>query len=396
MKDKINVYLRILLGIAAGPGLLLVLPFLLNSLDYGRVYGFIAVVQLLSLFSSLGLEIVAARENLPFHITFLTLFITTLLATIVYAITQSTSPISLVSCMSFGTALANNVSLVVQNSYLFKGDTGLYARFGLYRAALLIITLLACMHAGLDVEISWVVASIASIVMPLLIIKSSNLKLEVSSIKQLPLAAILNTFYAAFPMAALNSLNSLPFVAERLIAKGAFNSELFPKYAICATLASPMVYLGNMTQNYLISHNERIDKLAAIGGAKLLLSLCGGYILVLVLVATFVLPPYFHDLIDFYTVALPCTLWVFIYCVSSFPLAAIMQKQADVSTLAKCALVSFISVAVLYGCYELIRKDGILLDLPWKTAIASALFSIVLVMIRGGYIWPLAKRTTVQ
>ena len=281
MRDREIVHLKILLGIAAGPGLLLALPYLLGASDYGRIFGFIAFVQLLSLFSSLGLEVVAARVDLPIRITFFALAFTTLVATIAYELVQSTPTVFSVASMAFCTALANNISLVIQNRYLFNGDTGQYARYGACRAALLIIILLACIRARIDVETSWAIASVASIVVAHLIFQSSKKRLEETSTKQLPLATILNTFYAALPMATLNSLASLPFIAERLIAKTAFDSELFSKYAICTTLITPMVYIGNMSQNYLISHNKWIDRPTAIGGAKQLLKLCGGYIVVL-------------------------------------------------------------------------------------------------------------------
>lgn len=391
MFNRVVIHLKILIGIASGPGLLLILPFLLSKNDYGRIFGFIVVVQFVSLFSSLGLEVVVSRANLPIRFAFVTLAITTFLATFFYVHARSVQTSSYTAILVFGTAFTNNISLVIQNRYLFSGNTDRYARFGIYRAALMIITIFVCIRARIDIETGWAIASATSTLVPHLILRVHEMTLKNSASEKLTFTAIRSIFLASLPMAMLNSLSGLPFLAERLIARDSFSPEMFSKYAICATLMTPMVYIGNMTQNYMISHNEKIGGRTAKDAAKQLMMLCGGYVVFILSFGSFIFPSYFHGLSDFYSVLIPGVLWVYLYCITAFPLAAITQKQAGASTLSKCALVSITAIAVLYCCYWWLFKQGVRLELPWKAAIASALASIVIILIRGVFIWPLTR-----
>lgn len=293
-------------------------------------------------------------------------------------------------------ALANNIALVIQNRYLFGGDPDRYAQFGSCKAALLIIILPGCIYINVDIEASWGIASITSAAISHFAIRPSKATSDKHFSELLPPVRAFHIFQASLPMAVLNSLSSLPFLIERLIAKEAFLPDIFPKYAICATLISPLVYIGNMSQNHLISHNENIDKHAIINSTKLLILLSSGYVALLFYFAPIAYPSYFPSRADFYGFAFPCILWAFGYCILIFPLAAVMQKQAEAQVLFKCAVTSVIAVGVIYGCYEILFQQGIRLNLPWKAAVAAALVASTIVAIRGAFIWPLTKTGAAQ
>lgn len=391
MLVKIYKFSRILLGIAAGPGLFLILPFLITPSDYGRLFGVIAVIQLLSLFSSIGLEIVSARENLPLSTTCMTLIATTLLATVVYGQIKSEYSSFGTLALIFSVVLANNIALVIQNQFLFWGNVSKYAMFGICRAFSLIAILMAFISSGFDILTCWAVASVSSALFTYVILRVACKPQTKNEDKSNVPVALFSVYLAALPMAVLNSMSSLPFLLERLIAKGAFSPDLFSKYALCATLVSPLVYLGNMVQNYLISNNGKISSTQAFSGGKLLMVLFLVYIAFLFVFAPVVYHAYFYDRLEFVEIALPSILWVFFYCVVAFPLAAIMQKQADAKVLFKCALFSVVAVGVLTGCYEVIFQLNIRLDLPWKAASAVALFASAILTIRAVFIWPLTN-----
>lgn len=372
---------------------MLILPWILSSTAYGEVFGFIAIVQLLSLFSSLGLEVAAGRENLPHTITLPTIALTTLAATIVYEFTHSEQHSIATAALIFTTTFANNASLIIQNRYMFSGDANRYAGFGSARAATMVIVLLAGLRMGTSPIVGWALASLASVVLPHLLLEMGTTRRNTIALANnpQPLKNLLPVLGASLPMAALNSLASLPFVAERLIAKYSFSAELFPRYAICSTLLTPLAYLGNMSQNYLISHHRWIDKRATFGGALLLLGLGGAYLGILFVGTIFILPPFYSTTREFYEVVAPCGIWVLFYCTTAFPLAAVTQKQVSGSTLAKCATASIAAVLMLYACYEVATHQKLQFDRPWKVAIASFLLGGAVVSIRAIYVWPLTR-----
>lgn len=391
---KILNYARVILGVASGPGLLLILPFLLSYADYGRLFGFITIIQLVGLFSSLGLEIIAARINMPFRIYFAVLVFTTFVAILIYYSIQG-APVSIyVIFIAFVSTLANNTSLVAQNQYLFNGDVVRYARYGVFRAVLLIIALLACIYANIEIEKSWTIALVVAVVVPYFVLRSSHTASARQCCEQWGLVAVLNALTAAIPMAALNSLASLPFLAERLAAKNGFQPELFAKYAVCVTMVTPLAYLGNMVQNQVIAKANRIDRSTAIGAAKILLVLGAIYLLILFSFGHLVFPHYFRDRVEFLSLVIPSACWTLLYCTFAFPLAAITQKQADSKILAKCSIASVAAIAVLYCWYAWVFKQEISLDLPWKTACVASVICSVLIVIRTYYIWPLTLPTT--
>lgn len=384
-------YLVILLGIATGPGLLLLFPFILTPTDYGRVFGFIVTVQFISIFSSLGLEVIGARENLPLRLTLAVLSVTTLLATIIYYLAGVEAVSVSSGCLAFCTALANNLSLVIQNGHMFRGDATKYASFGIYRAILLVATLIVCVHARIEVEFSWAIASITSAIFLCLLLRIALEDPKRLQHNQWSIAAVRDVLYAALPVALLNSFSGLPFILERIMAKAWFEPGLFSKYAICNTLLMPLVYIGNMSQNYLISHHVRIDGRAVLGSIRLISFLSCGYLLIIFLVGYLFYPAYFGSRSQFCEVAVYSSFWITFYCVFAFPLAAVTQKQADAITLMKCAVANMVVILmVCVFCFWFLRL-GVLLDRPWKASSMCALLVGLILVVRFYYVWPLTR-----
>ncbi|WP_298128391.1 hypothetical protein [Ferrovum sp.] len=394
MRNRIIGHIKILVGIAAGPGILLILPLILTPSDYGQVFGFISTIQLISLFSSIGLEIVASRINLPLTTSLAILTLTTLFVTAIYSLYTSQYLSHWVTIFAFSVALLNNFSLVIQNQYLFKGDINSYSLFGVCRSAILIVILLACIHGEIGAITSWFVSSVLSVAISYFVLNLNKKTLSSLADDVWSFSLIKNVLFSGLPMSVLNSLAGLPFVSEKLIAKSSFPSDLFPKYAVCATLLSPLVYIGNMAQNQIISNNKKITKHIAVDGAKLIFILGLLYIGALFLFINFVHPPYIVNSIEFYMIATPSALWMLFYCTLIFPLAAIMQKHAKGSGLTRCAITSIASICSLYLIYQLIMKYGIRMDLPWKSSTAISVLSVFILTARAYYIWPLSLLVT--
>lgn len=321
---RIMKFLFVAVGFFAGPGIIFLLPYVMPQEAYAAFAKVLTFAQLLTLVSGLGLEIGSARLNIPIgRITALLLATTSIAAIILFVIfpTMNLMEGAVVLCIAVVTSLAT----VYQSYFLFKGHALSYGIYGLTRSGVTLLALIALLKLGCGAVVAFGGGTLLGFIASLWIIRINLRDSGFWKGSEIKIAKLLKL---SLPFFAINGAAVLPIILDRLMAQQHLSPLEFSKYMVVTTWAIPIMYLGNVYQQFLISHFD-IDSLRVfVRKIGLLLVANIMYIGMVVLVTKlFVRVPYFKESQEFVPIWLLVAGWYTMYAAIAYPAAAYVQRK---------------------------------------------------------------------
>lgn len=319
-------------GFLAGPGVIFLLPYIMPAESYATFAKVLTFSQLLALVSGLGLEIAGARFNIALlrvaKIIILTTSICSLALFIIFPGTTSEEKL-IIWCIAFTTVL----STVYQSYFLFRGQALIYGIYGLMRSSIMLVSLIVLLRLKADVVFAYGVSAIIGFAFPLWLV-NKNIKITLTG-----------NYYdfkflikASIPFFIINGVAVLPIILDRLMAQQNLVPIEFSKYIVVTTWAVPIMYMGNIYQQFIISHFDLYSLRTLIKKNLLLLVANIVYIIFVVAVTTQIIQvPYFKSSADFIPIWLLVSGWYAVYSSVAFPAAAYVQKKLDENMVRKMA-----------------------------------------------------------
>ena len=330
------------LGLLAGPGVLFTLPYILGPIEYANFAKMLAVSQLISIVGTVGLEVACPRLGVKVPIATRHAVITTLLAAFfLYFLSRSLSTPQYI--LAVIAALCNTLNAIYQSYLVFSGRTMSYGISGAAKAITILLVLILFLHAGFDAGVAWSVASVIALMIAtyFMVYERDRMKVD-DNPANTNLAAI---FKLGLPLAVIYGTATLPFVLDRVVAQSHLSSIEFARYAVAVTWAVPLVYVGNVFQQFIIaeSDEELFSKFAKFATILFVLEVCYAMLIVM-LILIGVKIPYFTSPTDFFSYWGPIVSVYGIYSAFAFPAAALIQKSFAVKEIAKLAALTAIVV----------------------------------------------------
>lgn len=336
----------------AGPGILLVLPFLLPMSEFASLAAILAISQLIASIGGFGLEVSCPRLGVKMKLAAMYSFTAIIISSGFVFIAFGSQ---LDSKFVFGLLIAWVSSLTaIYHSYsLFAGKAKLYGIIGLAKAVIFLIILSSSIYFGISPSIAWFVSSICSLLVTfgLLEVNGSDDLIRVNSI-----LGWRDVFGLSAPLAIIVAAGALPFVFDRALAQHLLSKIDFARYAVAVTWAVPVIYIGNVVQQSMIAakKDDSILSVCYWGCGIFVISLI--YILIFIILSLYLINiPYFENGQDFINLWGWIVGWYTIYSTISFPVAAVMQKYFSSNQLKSLAFatagicgVSLILAYVLY------------------------------------------------
>lgn len=314
----------IAVGFLAGPGVIFLLPYIMPAESYANFAKVLTFAQLLALVSGLGLEISGARFNIALlrvtKIILLTTSISSIALFILFPGTTSEEKL-IVWCIAFTTVL----STVYQSYFLFRGQALIYGLYGLIRSSIMLVLLIFLLRMKVDTVFAYGGATIIGFAFSLLLV-NKNIKISLNE-KHYDFKCLIK---ASIPFFIINGVAVLPIILDRLMAQQNLVPIEFSKYIVVTTWAVPIMYIGNIYQQFIISHFDLFSLRALIKKNLLLLAANVAYIIFVVVVTTEVVHiPYFKSSSDFVPIWLLVSGWYAVYSAVAFPAAAYVQRKLD-------------------------------------------------------------------
>jgi len=367
-------YFQIFIGVAAGPGVMFALPYIVHSGKFAEFSGFMATVQFLASLGSVGMEVAAPRDRIrpmmAMKALLCTHFVVFLVALLIFSGRGCLMTFYIVVAV-----LALNVALVFQNYFLFMGKSLFYAVIGMIRAALVLAACFLALYLHSSLVVAWVVSGVLGALIALLFVGKWCPELNVQGE-----SSVFKVVRQGFSLFVINTAASLPFLVDRLIAKGHLGTEVFARYMVATTWALPMVYIGNTAQQYFIVTRAISGFVSFLKSLRLLMLKCLAFCVVVVLISLVVTPPYFTNGGDFLKIWGVIVAWQAVYCIIAFPLAAVIQGSLSHIALKRLANWTVMLLGVIWLAYY-IFIDGLLFNArPWQIAVMSSVgcFAILL------------------
>lgn len=322
----------IAVGFLAGPGVIFLLPYIMPAESYATFAKVLTFSQLLALVSGLGLEIAGARFNIGLlrvtKIIFLTTSISSVVLFIIFPGTNSEEKL-IVWCIAFTTVL----STVYQSYFLFRGQALIYGLYGLMRSSIMLVSLIILLKLKFDVVLAYGISTIIGFTFSLRLV-NKNIKASLDD-KHYDFICLFKT---SIPFFIINGVAVLPIILDRLMAQQNLVPTEFSKYIVVTTWAVPIMYIGNIYQQFIISHFDLFSLKALIKKNLLLLAANTAYIVFVVAVtAEIVHVPYFKSPTEFVPIWLMVSGWYAVYSAVAFPAAAYVQRKLDENIVRKLA-----------------------------------------------------------
>lgn len=336
------------LGLLAGPGVLFALPYILGPIEYANFAKMLAVSQLISIVGTVGLEVACPRLGVKVQVATRHAVITTLLAAFfLYFISRSLSGVQYF--LAVIAALCNTLNAIYQSYLVFSGRTMSYGISGAAKAITILLVLILFVHAGFDAGVAWSVASVIALLIAVYFMFYERDRMRVDeNPTNTNLVAI---FKLGVPLAVIYGTATLPFVLDRVVAQSHLASIEFAKYAVAVTWAVPLVYVGNVFQQFIIAESDEnlFSKFIKFAAILFALELCYA-ILVVLLILVGVKVPYFATSTEFFSYWGPVVSVYGIYSALAFPAAALIQKSFAVKEITTLAGLT----AIFVGCASIL------------------------------------------
>ncbi|MDM2808607.1 hypothetical protein ACT3N0_09315 [Citrobacter portucalensis] len=322
----------IAVGFLAGPGVIFLLPYIMPADSYANFAKVLTFSQMLALVSGLGLEIAGARFNIAIvrvtKIILLTTSISSVLLFIIFPGTTSEEKL-IVWCIAFTTVL----STVYQSYFLFRGQALIYGLYGLLRSSIMLVSLIILLKWKFEVVLSYGIATIIGFSVSLLLV-NKNIKVSLNE-KDYNFRCLIK---ASMPFFIINGVAVLPIILDRLMAQQNLAPTEFSKYIVVTTWAVPIMYIGNIYQQFIISHFDLFSLKALIKKNLILLVVNTTYIIFVIAVThKIVKVPYFKSSADFVPIWFLVSGWYTLYSAFAFPAAAYVQRRLEESMVQKLA-----------------------------------------------------------
>lgn len=325
MHLKLLNFLLVAVGLFAGPGVIFILPYFIVQESYAAFAKLLTFSQIIILMGGAGLDIGCPRLKVPILIaTAILTIITMSAALILFAVSGplTLTEYGIVLCAGLFGAL----SAMYQSYFLFRGDAITYGLSGLSRSLVTLICLFVLLNFGNDASISWGVATFAGFFASLYFVK--KLYFDKIEEEKTPIQGWVNILKLSLPFFFINGAAVLPFILDRFMSQRYMTNGDFARYMVVTTWAIPIVYIGNIYQQYLIANFDIDSRKILIKSFLTLFGAGAVYILlVTVLTKTYIAIPYFKDSEDFLLVWILVGGWFALYGAMAFPAAAHVQKN---------------------------------------------------------------------
>ncbi len=325
--------LSVAVGTLAGPGVLFALPYLLTEEQYTGFAFVLATSQLIMSVGGLGLDITCPRLGIRMKYASLYSLVSLLItAFVVFLCVGELESLALSAVIAWGSYLTS----IFHSYILFSGMSRLYGLIGILKSCLFLMFLMGLLRINISPSIAWLVATLVGLVFTGFILRINN---EIAVDTFCNDKKIIDILKFTLPMAIIIAGGSVPFVLDKVIAQSFLDPTNFSKYVVAATWSTPIIYLGNIIYQAMISSKD-ISNLSVVlkwSIALLFLNLC--YVLFL-LGAIYYLGsvPYYSSLNEFLELwGAIVTCYIF-YSVVCFPSSAILQKYIKTEQVVKVAI----------------------------------------------------------
>lgn len=328
-----------MLGFLSGPGILFILPYLIDKKTYASIASVFVISQSVILLGALGAETYAAKNNIKISKVLINSFFLSLVVSGMAVVVFKEFSFN-IWLPVFLYALSNVYSLIVQQYLVYNGEHRRYAIFGLLKAVIFILVIYVAIFLSLDVTLFIGVAAFFSVsVATFFLIKYFNLK---DSVDQ-NMATLLKN---SIPYFFINFSAVAPMLADRLVAKNIFQEDDFVKYMIISVWAVPFIYICNIVEKYYMA----LDFVKYIKIHLNILVLGVFYILIIYLLIyeiKIIKIPFFDNLDEFIIYYCITMGWILCYSSISFPMAVYFQKMKSIKNINYISIFSAVGFLVL-------------------------------------------------
>jgi len=353
--QQLSRAISIAIGLMAGQGILLVLPFTMSIEDFAKLASMLAISQLIGTIGSFSLEITCPRLSVAWKRAVYSSLISIFLAAA--AVVPTLADEFSIKYL-YGIALAWIVTFTnILHSYaLFSGNARLYAKIGLTKAATFLFAFVALKYFGMEIIACWLLAASSA----LLVISKILSNAKISSLCNPQNVTWQQILKFSTPSAVVVAIGTLPFVFDRALAQELLSTTDFARYALAVTWAAPLLYLGNIVTNSIVSS---VPVVSSLGLLRWMLALAGAstaYILIITFCVYWFIPmPFFDGFADFFSLWLPIAIYFLVYATISAPTAAVVQKSFEARKLIKLAYVMGGNALAFLGlCYFMWTISG--------------------------------------
>lgn len=381
-RQQVKSYLNICIGIAAGPGVIFLLPYATTAAVYASFTGFLALSQFLAAFAGGGLEIAVARRraNLGSAIAALVI-VQAVVAVGEVALGSAVAAKELI--LAVGAAATANLVVIIQLYLLFSGDTSRYAQLSIIRASLMITAVVLSRIFGLSLVLGWFAAGVAASMVAVAFYRLFVKEAKKSSI----LVESINLIKEGMPLHVITTSATLPFLLDRLLAHNNFTPQFFAKYMVATSWALPMVYIGNAVQQYVTAKARITSTRQLIRVMRSLLVAQSLYCLAVAALLHVYTPPFFSNWGDFQAIWKYIILWQLPYCAIAFPLSSIIQAQMRAGDILNLMFWVAGFLTTFYVLYMVTLKLGYVINSPAHLAIISLAEVILIVLPKIVVAW---------
>ena len=334
-------FLLVAMGFLAGPGVIFLLPYIISANVYANFAKVLTFSQLITLVSGLGLEIAAAKFNVKISkVNLIVLCSTSIFSSLLFMAFSDLNFIEKIIIWSISSVTL--LSVIYQSYFLFSGQALLYGLYGVVRSIIMIISLLILLNAKVDVTVAYGGASIISFIFTSWLINKR--KKTITSPDAMKISAL---FMASIPFFIINGVSVLPITLDRLVAQQNLAIIEFSKYVVVTTWAVPILYLGNIFQQFLISRFNIFSIKKLINNIIILLLLNIAYAIFIWFITQFFLKiPYFNSVSDFHKIWFLVSGWYSLYSAFAYPAAAYVQRAMQKNLLNSLAKWTTVSIPV--------------------------------------------------
>ena len=385
MLSKLTKFSLIAIGLFAGPGVIFLLPYVVSQVSYANFIKILTVSQLIALIGGAGLDVGCARLKIPIRRASTLLISTTIIsAVIVILISKSLSWIDVV--VVFVAGLITAISTMYQSYFLFRGNSLAYGGFGFFRSLTMLILLVIFIKLGYEVSVSWGVATFFGFIVAVGLVRRSFYEnsLEKDGFNK----SVMEIIKFSLPFFLINGAAVIPFLMDKLISQKYLSLDDFSKYMVVTTWAIPILYLGNIYQQYLIANYDIKNRENLIKKIFLLFFAGLSYVVLVIGVVKYLVHiPFFKNVDDFIEIWIIVGFWYALYSGLAYPAAACVQKKMEeksLSSLSKCSAIAFpLSLMTAFFSVLFLWNDFGM----YAAVLFAAIFAFLMLAPRVYFVW---------
>ena len=351
---KMKRLIAVAIGAMAGQGVMLILPFAVPIKQFAALAAVLAISQLIGAIGGFSLELSCPRLSVRLSKAILYSVATIAIASFIVLIGFK-NDLSLRYAAGVTLAWLVTLTNILHSYILFSGQVRSYASLGIGKALVFLLTFALLIKLGSDPVLSWLLAASLSLayILAFSILRNSSDEI----IKEEVLSTWKDVFAFSAPSAVIVAIGALPFVLDRAIAQTYLGPADFARYTVAVTWAAPLLYLGNIFTNSMIS-SRRDETLKSIARSSFALVAMSILYMIFVAIAAryFIKIPFYANGKDFLKIWGVIAGWFVAYSAVSSPVAAVVQKSFHAYKLKKLAVIMAVNIAICLGAVALLLQ----------------------------------------